>query len=53
MDTDSKTDEKAKKNNNEEITDKINISETLISELVLNDKLKSIPKDKKKNKRKK
>ena len=48
MDTDSKTDEKAKKNNNEEITDKINISETLISELVLNDKLKSIPKDKKK-----
>lgn len=48
MDTDSKTDEKAKKNNNEEITDKINISETLISELVLNDKLKTIPKEKKK-----
>lgn len=47
VDTDSKTDEKPKKNN-EEITDKINISETLISELVLNDKLKTIPKEKKK-----
>ena len=47
-DTDSKTDEKTKKNNNEETSDKINISETLISELVLNDKLKTIPKEKKK-----
>jgi GTPase SAR1 family protein len=47
-DTESKNDEKTKKNNNEEITEKINISETLISELVLNDKLKTIPKEKKK-----
>ena len=47
-DTDSKSDEKTKKNNNEEIIDKINISETIISELVLNDKLKTIPKEKKK-----
>ena len=47
-DTESKNDEKTKKNNNEEIIDKINISETLLSELVLNDKLKTIPKEKKK-----
>ena len=47
-DADSKNDEKTKKNNNEEIIDKINISETILSELVLNDKLKTIPKEKKK-----
>ena len=48
IDADSKNDEKTKKNNNEEIIDKINISETILSELVLNDKLKTIPKEKKK-----